>query len=102
MPPKPLPSQLTPYGELIVGLKELRWTFEGICDYLREKADVDVATSTLHNFYVAYTSKPKRPPGRRRKRTILRPAKPGPSQKPMTHPKKDDPDGFVYDKDEPL
>lgn len=48
--PRPATSKLEPYAELIRTLRQRRWTFVEIAEALRDRFNVSVAPSSIHNF----------------------------------------------------
>lgn len=47
---RPPASKLEPYTELIRQLRQRKWTYTQIAEILRDKFNLSVAPSTIHNF----------------------------------------------------
>jgi hypothetical protein len=55
---RPANSKLEPYTELIRTLRHRRWTFVEIAEALRDRFQVSVAPSSIHNFLKVRNRRP--------------------------------------------
>jgi hypothetical protein len=54
---KQAPSKLEPYSELLIVLRQRKWTFKQISTAMQERFGVSVAPSTIHNFLKVRTGR---------------------------------------------